>query len=64
MPLACYNISLPYCSGMDYVENPEHMKSFYYVMAAGNVPIYAHDMRNTERWLKKVRRDGRIEWNG
>jgi len=41
MPLACYNISMPYCSRVKFIDNEEGLKSFQFVMAAGNIPIYA-----------------------
>jgi len=55
MPLACYNLSIPFCESMKFIENPDNLESFQFVMAAGNVPFYASDLRNTEGWLKKVR---------
>ncbi|EKU22410.1 hypothetical protein NGA_0436400, partial [Nannochloropsis gaditana CCMP526] len=53
MPLACYNLSIPFCESMKFIENPDNLESFQFVMAAGNVPFYASDLRNTEGWLKK-----------
>jgi hypothetical protein len=53
MPLACYNLSMPYCSLLKFVQNPEGKEHYQFVMAAGNVPFYASDLRNTDKWLKK-----------
>jgi hypothetical protein len=61
MPLACYNLSIPFCGSMKFIENPDHLESFQFVMAAGNVPFYASDLRNTEGWLRKVSGGGLVQ---
>ena len=53
MPLACYNISMPYCPGLLFLDNTEGQPTYQFVMAAGNIGFYASDMPNTKRWLEK-----------
>lgn len=36
------------CSGLDFAKDTEGLGSFTYAMGHGNIPIYAHDLKNTE----------------
>lgn len=53
MPVACQGLAMPACKGLDFAPDTEGLGSFQYAMAHGNIPIYAHDLKNTEGWLRR-----------